>query len=80
MYKVRDQKGRTIGLIYKGPNMPTETTMSEAQVRNRLDIYKKRYQDGNKSKNVLDAIDFWQHALLQFSEQSGSKPEEAATT
>jgi hypothetical protein len=66
MRNILDSKGRVIGIVYRGPKKDIDTTMSEAQVRNRLTIYLDRYASGNKSQNVIDAIDFWTAALNRF--------------
>lgn len=66
MKPIFDEKDRVIGLLYKGPKMNTQTTLSEAQVRSRLGIYQERLKKGNKSRNVTDGIDLWTYALNLF--------------
>lgn len=78
MKQIFDQKGRVIGLLYKGPKMNIQTTLSEAQVRSRLGIYRERFKNGNKSRNVIDGIDFWTHALKLFNTKK--QPAEGAVT
>ncbi len=86
--QIHDHSGKVIGLMYKGPRMQSFTTLSEAQVRSRHNIYRSRADKEEVSEAVSAGINIWQWALSLYGKgdwvrkdnlETIHEPEEAVT-
>ncbi len=86
--QIHDHNGKVIGLMYKGPRMQNFTTLSEAQVRSRFNIYRNRADKEEVSEAVATGLNIWQWALGLYGKadrvaienlETIHEPEEAVT-
>lgn len=86
--QIHDHAGKVIGLMYKGPRMQSFTTLSEAQVRSRFNIYRARADKEEVSEAVSAGLHIWQWALSLYGKEDHVRkdnletihePEEAVT-
>lgn len=77
--QIRDTFGAVIGLMYKGPRMSAWSTMSAAQVKSRLNIYRKRAEAGEVSEAVARGLDVWIWASGLFGQPDAVDTESLVT-
>ena len=72
--QIRNEHGRLIGLIYRGPRTTGETTLNFAQVKARRNIYIGRSNRGEVSQAVAAGLEVWEWAFSLFEESKKEVP------